>query len=155
MKVHIKLPEVVHTSFRNIVSQFTPLLWVTVIMTMIVLTLLLSATWYAGIYCNHHEELVSYRLCDTWLYTFGIICQQGKVLSHLLLLNCVELYCLVLYCMVLFCVILCCVALYCVVLYCTVLCSLCYIVLCCVVLCCRVRQSLLTLQPQICAHWAS
>jgi hypothetical protein len=123
MMVHIKLPEVVHSSIRNIVSQFTPLLWVTVIITMIVLTLFLSATWYVGIHCNHHEEPVSYRLRDTWLYTFGIVCQQGKVLSHLLLLY------------VLRCIVLCFVALYCVVLFCVILYC---VVLCCVVLCCVV-----------------
>jgi hypothetical protein len=86
MMVHIRLPEVVHSSIRHVVSQFTPPLWVAVIVTMIILTLLLSATWYIGIHCNHHEELISYRLHDTWLYTVGIMCQQGKVLSQLLLL---------------------------------------------------------------------
>jgi hypothetical protein len=84
MMVHIRVPEVVHSSIKHVVSQFTPPLWVAVIITMIILTLLLSATWYIGIHCNHHEELISYRLHETWLYTIGIMCQQGKVLPRLL-----------------------------------------------------------------------
>jgi hypothetical protein len=83
MVVHIRLPEVVHSSIWNVVSQFTLPLWITVIITMVILALLLSATWYVGIQCNNHQESISYRLQDTWLYTLGIMCQQGNALPHL------------------------------------------------------------------------
>jgi hypothetical protein len=78
MMVHIRIPGMEHSSFKQLVSQFTPLLWVTAITTMMILTLFLSATWYAGIYCYYHREVISYRMHESWLYIVGIICQQGK-----------------------------------------------------------------------------
>jgi hypothetical protein len=92
MMVHIRSPDLVHSSINNVVSQFTPLLWLTVITTMIILTLLLSATWYVGIHCNHHKELISYGLHDTWIYAVGIICQQGKVLLYSYYYYCIIIF---------------------------------------------------------------
>lgn len=67
-----------NSSFKNVVSQFTPLLWITVMITMVILSLFLSATWYAGIHFNCHTELINYSLQNTWLYAIGIITQKGN-----------------------------------------------------------------------------
>jgi len=78
MMVHIRTPDMENSNFKNVISQFTPLLWITVVITMVTLSLLLSATYYAGIHCNYHKELTSYSIQDTWLYTIGILCQKGN-----------------------------------------------------------------------------
>jgi len=79
MMVHIRTPHMENSNYKNVISQFTPLLWITVVITMVILSLLLSATYYAGIHCNYHKELTSYSIQDTWLYAIGILCQQGNV----------------------------------------------------------------------------
>jgi hypothetical protein len=78
MMVNIRTPGTEHSSFGQVVSQFTPLLWVTAIITMVILTVFLSATWYTATYCNNRREVISYRMHESWLYTVGIVCQQGK-----------------------------------------------------------------------------
>jgi hypothetical protein len=78
MMVHIRMTDMENSNLKNVISQFTPLLWITMIITMIILSLLLSATYYAGIHCNFRKELTSYSIQDVWLYTTGILCQQGK-----------------------------------------------------------------------------
>jgi hypothetical protein len=78
MMVHIRMTDMENSNFKNVISQFTPLLWITVIITMVILSLLLSATYYGGILCNFHKEPTSYSVQDMWLYTIGILCQQGN-----------------------------------------------------------------------------
>jgi len=77
MMVHIKTPDMKHSSLKHVVSQFTTRLWTTTIVTLMILSLFLSATWYARIHCNYRQEVISYKFIDTWLYTIGIMCQQG------------------------------------------------------------------------------
>lgn len=72
------MPNMGNSNFKNVISEFSPLLWIAVIITMVILSVFLSATWYTGIHYNRHKELIRYSPQNTWLYTIGILSQQGN-----------------------------------------------------------------------------
>jgi hypothetical protein len=65
------------SSLSHILSPFVPTLWFVVVSTIMVLTLILSATWYLRPESDVIDGSTSYRFCESLLCVFGSFCQQG------------------------------------------------------------------------------
>ncbi|PSN44153.1 hypothetical protein C0J52_17425 [Blattella germanica] len=74
--VYIKKPDKYLLPWSNTLAPFGPRLWICVITTMLLLTIFLSTTCAVinGLKIHDEEE---FRLQNSWLYVFGIFCQQG------------------------------------------------------------------------------
>jgi hypothetical protein len=65
------------SSLVHILSPFVGTLWFVVVSAIMVLTLLLSATWYLRPQSDVAAGSASYTCCDSLLSVFGSFCQQG------------------------------------------------------------------------------
>lgn len=75
--VHIKQPGMEVSSLSHILSPFVSTLWGAVLSTIIVLTVILSTTWYMNPEYKVDADHTPYNLYESWLNVFGAFCQQG------------------------------------------------------------------------------
>ncbi|XP_069684881.1 probable glutamate receptor [Periplaneta americana] len=81
MILHIKLPGLEDSDMNDLVSEFTPDLWVASMVTFVLITLLLTASWWIGVKFNISQETESLELRYTWLHTVGFITQKSIEMS--------------------------------------------------------------------------
>jgi hypothetical protein len=70
--VFIKEPDISYSAPKQIVSPFSTRLWQTVGLTVLIISVLLSALSY------NNTETVNYRIYSSIFYVFYILCQQCK-----------------------------------------------------------------------------
>ena len=78
MIVHILKPKMAPNKFNQVMMQFTPVLWSAAICTMVLLTLLLSACQQVTVKYNRQPEYMEYSFRESWIYSIGVVCHQGK-----------------------------------------------------------------------------
>lgn len=80
--VYIKQPRMEVSSLRDILSPFVSTVWGVVVLTVIILALMLSATWHVTAKHSVEADHAPYSLWESWLYVFGAFCQQGVRRGH-------------------------------------------------------------------------
>jgi hypothetical protein len=74
--VYVRQSDSTQKSLVHMLSPFSPGLWATILATSALFLLAERATLSLGLHYGFQEE-TDCQLWDSWLYVFGIFCQQG------------------------------------------------------------------------------